>query len=142
MSGVVDPHSWLPDPAVREALPHESFENARMALVFARQEAETLVVVFARSVAIPDPAAAEGKEAGEICCCNVWNMLTREQARGGELEPEPEPKPEPEPEPEATEESEVPLGVPPVPEEGLPEGWTMEQWAYYGQKWLNQNKGD
>ena len=44
-----------------EALPHESFENARMALVFARQEAETLVVVFARSVAIPDPAA-EGKE--------------------------------------------------------------------------------
>jgi len=30
--------------------------------------------------------------------------------------------------------------VPPVPEAGLPEGWTMEQWAYYGAKWLEQNK--
>ena len=26
-------------------------------------------------------AAAEGKEVGEICCCNVWNMLTREGLR-------------------------------------------------------------
>ena len=26
---------------------------------------------------------------------------------------------------------------PPVPDEGLPEGWTMEQWEYYGQQWLD-----
>ena len=26
---------------------------------------------------------------------------------------------------------------PPVPEGGLPEGWTMEQWTYYGQQWLD-----
>ncbi len=29
---------------------------------------------------------------------------------------------------------------PPVPEDGLPEGWTMEQWQYYGQKWLDSQK--
>ena len=37
---------------------------------------------------------------------------------------------------------ELPPGAPPVPEDGLPDGWTMEQWAYYGQKWLDQNKGE
>ncbi len=26
---------------------------------------------------------------------------------------------------------------PPIPEEGLPEGWTMEQWEYYGQEHLD-----
>ena len=72
--------------------------------------------------------------------------LPEDEPQASEIPPsevsEPEPMPEPEPEPEAAEESEVPLGVPPVPEEGLPEGWTMEQWAYYGQKWLDQNKGE
>ena len=29
-------------------------------------------------------------------------------------------------------------GIPPLPESGLPEGWTMEQWAHYGQRWLDQ----
>lgn len=28
----------------------------------------------------------------------------------------------------------------PIPTEGLPEGWTMEQWNYYGQKWLETKK--
>ena len=26
---------------------------------------------------------------------------------------------------------------PPLPPEGLPAGWTMEQWQYYGQQYLN-----
>ena len=26
---------------------------------------------------------------------------------------------------------------PPIPETGLPEGWTMEQWEHYGQQWLD-----
>ena len=26
---------------------------------------------------------------------------------------------------------------PPLPESGLPEGWTEEQWAYYGQQYLD-----
>ena len=29
---------------------------------------------------------------------------------------------------------------PPLPASGLPEGWTMEQWAHYGQRWIDQNK--
>ncbi len=32
----------------------------------------------------------------------------------------------------------MPPGVPPVPETGLPEGWTMEQWQYYGHQYLQQ----
>ena len=65
-----------------------------------------------------------------------------------EVIPEPEPVeeviPEPEPveEPAVEPESVLPPGVPPIPEEGLPDGWTMEQWAFYGQKWLDQQKGD
>ena len=26
---------------------------------------------------------------------------------------------------------------PPLPDEGLPEGWTMEQWSHYGHQYLN-----
>ncbi len=33
----------------------------------------------------------------------------------------------------------VPPGAPPLPPEGLPPGWTMEQWSYYGKTWLEQN---
>ena len=29
------------------------------------------------------------------------------------------------------------VGGPPVPAEGLPTGWTMEQWNHYGQQWLD-----
>ena len=29
---------------------------------------------------------------------------------------------------------------PPVPAEGLPPGWTMEQWSYYGEGWLRDNQ--
>ena len=29
---------------------------------------------------------------------------------------------------------------PPLPEGGLPEGWTMEQWNVYGEMWLSQNQ--
>ena len=32
-------------------------------------------------------------------------------------------------------------GVPPVPDEGLPEGWTMAQWKYYGADYLKMNAG-
>jgi hypothetical protein len=30
----------------------------------------------------------------------------------------------------------VPSGPPPIPVEGLPDGWTMEQWNVYGEQWL------
>ena len=29
---------------------------------------------------------------------------------------------------------------PPLPASGLPEGWTMEQWAYYGEQYLAANQ--
>jgi len=33
------------------------------------------------------------------------------------------------------------LNSPPVPQSGLPEGWTIEQWNYYGAQWLeSRNK--
>ncbi len=36
--------------------------------------------------------------------------------------------------------AEVPVAqAPPVPAEGLPDGWSMEQWGAYGQMWLEQN---
>ena len=33
----------------------------------------------------------------------------------------------------------VPEGAPPLPRGGLPDGWTMEQWASYGSLWWEQN---
>ena len=29
---------------------------------------------------------------------------------------------------------------PPIPKTGLPEGWTIEQWNYYGAQWLESRK--
>ena len=40
---------------------------------------------------------------------------------------------------EATEEK--PSVAPPVPESGLPEGWTMEQWEWYGHEWIAKYGG-
>jgi hypothetical protein len=33
---------------------------------------------------------------------------------------------------------ELPAGVPPIPDEGLPPGWSIEQWVHYGQQWVDQ----
>ena len=43
----------------------------------------------------------------------------------------------------ATPEPEVvdsPSEGPPLPKSGLPEGWTMDQWKWYGQEWLDKNQ--
>jgi hypothetical protein len=37
---------------------------------------------------------------------------------------------------------EKPSNVPPVPESGLPEGWTTEQWEWYGHEWLAKYGGE
>ncbi len=34
-----------------------------------------------------------------------------------------------------------PVDVPPVPAEGLPPGWSMEQWNAYGHAWVKQQEG-
>jgi hypothetical protein len=43
----------------------------------------------------------------------------------------------PAPEPEVIE---VPSEAPPLPNGGLPEGWTTDQWKWYGQEWLDKNQ--
>jgi len=40
------------------------------------------------------------------------------------------------PEPQITQ----PPEAPPLPEEGLPPGWSMEQWRWYGARWLESKK--
>jgi len=35
---------------------------------------------------------------------------------------------------------EVPAEAPPLPDGGLPEGWTIDQWKWYGQEWLDKNQ--
>ena len=40
-----------------------------------------------------------------------------------------------EPEP-AAETPEMPAEAPPLPEGGLPDGWTMDQWRWYGHEWM------
>ncbi|MEC8874577.1 MAG: hypothetical protein VX502_04220 [Candidatus Thermoplasmatota archaeon] len=32
--------------------------------------------------------------------------------------------------------------IPTLPDNGLPEGWTMEQWQHYGQRWLDSQKDE
>ena len=54
------------------------------------------------------------------------------------LPPEPKPKPASAPPPSAFEQPSAKV-EPPVPAEGLPEGWTLEQWKHYGTEWLRRN---
>ena len=49
--------------------------------------------------------------------------------------PEQTPANETEPAPQPTEQT-APPEAPPLPAEGLPEGWTMDQWKWYGAEWL------
>jgi len=44
------------------------------------------------------------------------------------------------PEPEKVEPQINQPETPPLPAEGLPEGWTMEQWKWYGAQWLASKK--
>lgn len=43
-------------------------------------------------------------------------------------------------EPTSEEAAEAPAAAPPVPASGLPEGWTTDQWKWYGQEWLDKQK--
>ena len=40
------------------------------------------------------------------------------------------------PEPAAPQVVDAAPEAPPLPAEGLPEGWTMDQWKWYGAEWL------
>jgi len=43
-------------------------------------------------------------------------------------------------EPPSEQAAEVPAAAPPIPATGLPEGWTTDQWKWYGQEWLDKQK--
>ncbi len=58
-----------------------------------------------------------------------------EQEPVAEPASEPAPEPEPEPEPSMPSTDALPPGAPELPPGGLPAGWTMEQWVYYGHQW-------
>jgi hypothetical protein len=49
-------------------------------------------------------------------------------------------QPKAKPEAQAQEVTEKPSEAPPVPAAGLPDGWTMDQWKWYGQEWLDKQK--
>jgi hypothetical protein len=51
-----------------------------------------------------------------------------------EVQAEAVPEQSPEPTPE-----QPPEEAPPLPSGGLPEGWTMEQWRWYGHQWLERH---
>ena len=53
-----------------------------------------------------------------------------------ELAGMPAPSNEPEVEQPAVEMQQEAPEAPPVPAGGLPEGWTMDQWKWYGAEWL------
>ena len=38
--------------------------------------------------------------------------------------------------PEAASDATIPDEAPPLPEGGLPDGWTADQWRWYGHEWL------
>ena len=60
----------------------------------------------------------------------LGQLMTTPPPPMGAFEAPPPPAPVPEP---------VQQTPPPIPAEGLPAGWTQEQWNYYGQEWLDNN---
>tara|TARA_B110000444_G_scaffold256134_1_gene291888 strand:+ start:17039 stop:19552 length:2514 start_codon:yes stop_codon:yes gene_type:complete len=74
------------------------------------------------------------------------NVIDAESLYGGEesLESiagiETEAAPSPVPTPAAAPAPETPVEAPPLPPGGLPEGWTTDQWKWYGQEWLDKNQ--
>ena len=60
----------------------------------------------------------------------LGQLMTPPPPPMGAFEAPPPPAPVPEP---------VKQTPPPIPAEGLPAGWTQEQWNYYGQEWLDNN---
>ena len=55
--------------------------------------------------------------------------------------PSPAVSPAPLPTPVPVQTQPVTPSVPPLPEKGLPAGWTMEQWSHYGWEWIKRNQG-
>jgi hypothetical protein len=88
-----------------------------------------------------EPAMDTPEEELEVTSMVEQVVLQSDEATSPSDSVDPAPVAAPEPEPvEAAVQDEPEREAPPVPVEGLPNGWTMDQWKWYGHQWLEQNK--
>lgn len=74
-----------------------------------------------------------GRDEGD----KTFDIVTESSVSGPPVSQPIAEEPERQVEPIPVEAQTIPNQGPPLPETGLPEGWTMEQWAYYGQQYLD-----
>ena len=78
-----------------------------------------------------DDLAEEDTESNTIDAASLYGEEDSLEAIAGIETPAPTPAPEV---------VETPSEGPPLPKSGLPDGWTMDQWKWYGQEWLDKNQ--
>jgi hypothetical protein len=79
---------------------------------------------------IKDEFGEENEEIQTIDAASLYgDEVSLEAIAGVEVPSSPEP-----------EVMEAPVEAPPLPPGGLPEGWTTDQWKWYGQEWLDKNQ--
>ncbi len=81
----------------------------------------------------------DGSKASESPLPSADDIANSMYGGSKELFEQPPPPSSPTPQEQPAEHHDGALG-PPLPESGLPEGWTMEQWQHYGQQWLDSQK--
>mgnify|MGYP002809106984 CR=1 FL=1 len=78
-----------------------------------------------------DDLAEEDTESNTIDAASLYGEEDSLESIAGIETPTPTPNPEM---------ADKPSEGPPLPKSGLPEGWTMDQWKWYGQEWLAKNQ--
>ena len=96
------------------------------------------VVMEAESVGKESPNEVEVPSSSEGVGDAVDRLLARFDKDGSDSEEVVVQTREAIPEPEVK----LPEGAPDIPKEGLPEGWTLEQWAHYGNEWLERKESE
>ena len=81
---------------------------------------------------VPDEFAEENSETQVVDAESLYGTDDSLESIAGVPNPA-----QPEPEPEVPQ---APAEAPPLPPGGLPEGWTTDQWKWYGQEWLDKNQ--
>ena len=96
------------------------------------------IAMETESVGIEAPDEVVVRSSNEDVGDAVDRLLARFDKDGRDSTGVVEPTKETIPEPEVK----LPEGAPDIPKEGLPEGWTLEQWAHYGNEWLERKKSE
>lgn len=84
----------------------------------------------------PEPDYAAGEMVDPESATDEVAEVTEAAAPAPAPTPEPAPAPATDPAPAAAA---APTEAPPLPPGGLPEGWTEEQWRWYGHQWLEKH---